>query len=76
MCGRESKTVGQRPLPALQALAREPIHQVEIDVGKSCGSSLSHRDDGLPDGAGPSDPGQVAILHRFRAETHAGNAGL
>ena len=76
MRGRQCKAVGQCPLPALQALARESIHHIEIDVGESGGSGLSHCRDGLTDGAGPSDSSQVAILHRFCAETHAGDAGL
>ena len=76
MRGLQRKTVDERPLPALQALAGKPIHQIEIDVGESGSSGLSHRDDGLMNGTGPSNPSQVAILHRFCAETHAGDAGL
>ena len=74
--GVSAKRVGKRPLPSLQALAGEPIHQIKIDVGESGGSSLSYRCDGVTDSTGPSDPSKVAILHRFRAETHAGDAGL
>jgi len=76
MRGLQRKTVDERPLPALQALAGKPIHQIEIDVCESGGSSLSHHLDGLMDSTGPSDPSKVAILHRFRAETNAGDAGL
>ena len=76
MRGRQRKTVGQSPLPALQALAGEPVHDIEIDVGESGGSGLSHCCDGLMDGAGPSNSRQIAIIHRFRAKTHAGDAGL
>ena len=68
--------MGQCPLPALQTLTRESIHQIETDVGKSGGSGTSHSCDGFTDGAGPSDSGEVAILHRFCAKTHAGDAGL
>ncbi len=76
VCGFQHKTVGQCPLPALQALAGKPIHQVEIDVSESGRSGLSHCRDSLMDGAGPSDPRKVAIFHRFSAETHAGDACL
>jgi hypothetical protein len=76
MRGLQRKAVDKCPLPALQALAWEPIHQIEIDVCESGGSSLSHNTDGLMDSTWPSDPSKVAILHRFRAETHAGDAGL
>jgi len=76
VCGHQRETVGKRPLPTLQALAGEPIHHIEIDVGESGGSGLSHRRDGLTNSTGPSDPSKVAILHRFRAETHSGDAGL
>jgi len=76
MRGLQRKTVGERPLPALQTLAWEPIHQIETDICESGGSGLSHRCDGLTNGTGPSYPSKVAILHRFRAETHASNAGL
>ena len=76
MRGLQRKAVDECPLPALQALAGEPIHQIEIDVCESGGSGLSHRPDGLMDSTGPSDPSKVAILHRFRTETHAGDSGL
>jgi hypothetical protein len=76
VCGFQCKAVDKCPLPALQTLAWEPIHQVEIDVGESCGSGPSDRLDSLIDSAGPSKSSQVAILHRFCTETHTGDAGL
>ena len=76
MRGLQRETVREGSLPALQILAGESIHYIEIDVGESGSSGLSHRNDGLMDGTWPSNPSKVAILHRFRAETHAGNAGL
>ena len=47
MRGLQRKTVGERPLPALQTLAGEPIHQIETDICESGDSGLSHRCDGL-----------------------------
>ena len=74
--GGQCEAVGQCPLPALQTLARKSIHHIEIDVGKSGGSGMCHSCDGFTDGAGPSNSGELVIIHRFSAETHAGDAGL
>src|SRR6185295_9912954 len=76
MCRFQCKTMDEGPLPTTQALPRESVHHIEIDVGESGCSGLHHRRDCLAHGTGPSYSSQVAIIHRFCAEAYAGCACL